>query len=70
MPKITDSVWIEVVRSRKALSFDHADGRDGIPISNVLRTHDYHDCWNTPDTDKVYSYVRPRERLLEALGHL
>jgi hypothetical protein len=33
MPKITDTVWIEVVCARKTLSSDHTDGRDGIPVS-------------------------------------
>jgi hypothetical protein len=37
MPKITDTVWIEVVGPRKALPSDHANGRDGIPVSNVVR---------------------------------
>jgi hypothetical protein len=37
MPKITDAVWIKVVCPRKALSSDHANGRDGIPVSNVVR---------------------------------
>jgi hypothetical protein len=37
MPKITDTIWIEVVRPRETLSSDHTDGRDGIPVSNVVR---------------------------------